>query len=133
MKIRNKTLTLFCLIGLLAAFPVCAKDMPAAGGWTVTEEAEVPQEAAKALEQALEASGNNRVEPVALLGQQVVAGINYCILCRVTDHIPDARPEYSLAYVYAGVDGTCDLLGMCDLDISENYSLLMTEKRETAE
>jgi hypothetical protein len=32
-------------------------------------------------------------EPVAVLGKQVVAGMNYCLLCKVTATVPDAKPQ----------------------------------------
>ena len=55
--------------------------------------------------------------PVANLGEQVVAGLNRCLLCRVTPVVPDARPHYALVYVYEDLQGGAKLLQVIDLDI----------------
>ena len=96
-----------------------------AGGWTLAEDTAVTQEAEDALAKALESFVGSNIEPVALLGEQVVAGINYCMLCRVTAVTPTAVPKFALVYVYAGVNGNCELLGISDLDIAGIYSGFM--------
>ena len=43
--------------------------------------------------------------PVAVLGTQVVAGTNYCILCKAAAAVPGAQPSYELVYVYEDLSG----------------------------
>lgn len=57
-------------------------------------------------------------EPIALLGTQVVAGTNYCLLCRSTPVVPDAVSHYTLMYIYADLEGGAEILDMVDLDIA---------------
>ena len=78
-------------------------------------------EAQAALEKAVDNLAGADYEPVALLGVQVVAGANYCILCRVTPVVPDAEPTFALVYVYEGLDGTCELINVEDLDVAGGY------------
>lgn len=101
------------VIGLAPAFA----EENLAGGWTVYANAEepVPAEAAEALAKALEQLVGAAYEPAALLATQVVAGVNYAILCTVTPVVPNAVPNWAIVYVYAGVDGTCEILEVQDI------------------
>lgn len=107
---------IMCLMMLLTMnlLPASAEGMMA-GGWNPAEDTAVTEEAQEALTKALDGFVGSSIEPVALLGTQVVAGINYCLLCRVTPVVPNAVPHYALVYVYAGVDGTAQLLEIQDL------------------
>ena len=57
-------------------------------------------------------------EPIALLASQVVAGMNYCLLCRLTVVYPDAQPTYALVYVYQNIEGVCELARVEDITFS---------------
>ena len=104
---------------LAALFCLCvfAATAEQAGNWQATTDATVTDEARAALEKALEEFDGSSVEPVALLGTQVVAGTNFAILCRVTPVVPDPVPSYAVAYVYAALDGSCELLEFDDIDL----------------
>ena len=52
------------------------------------------------------------------LGSQIVAGTNHCILCQRTVVYPGAQPVYTLVYLYEKLDGTVEILNMCDLDLT---------------
>lgn len=54
---------------------------------------------------------------VALLGTQVVAGTNYCVLCRLTPVVPDAVPHWGLAYIYEDLQGDVSLTEVKDLEL----------------
>ena len=54
---------------------------------------------------------------VAYVGEQVVAGLNRCLLVQVTPVVPDARPHYALAYVYTDLQGESTLTEVIDLDV----------------
>ena len=57
-------------------------------------------------------------EPIALLGTQVVAGMNYCILCRAWPATPDAQVGFVLAYVYADLEGNATFTHFAQIDIA---------------
>ena len=54
---------------------------------------------------------------VANVGEQVVAGLNRCLLVQVTPVVPDAQPHFALAYVYTDLEGNSSLTQVIDLDI----------------
>ena len=77
---------------------------PLSGGWSAPEEVTalpLPEDAQTAFDKALAGFTGSDVEPMALLGTQVVAGMNYAILCRVTPVTPDPIPSVQVVTVYA--------------------------------
>ena len=66
------------------------------GEWTITDSAELTEEARKVFDSAMKNLVGAAYDPVALLGEY--EGV-YCILCRVTVIYPDAKPQYALVYV----------------------------------
>ena len=58
--------------------------------------------------------------PVALLATQVVAGVNYCILCQITPVVPDAESHWSLVYIYADLQGNAEIMNVYDLFIPQH-------------
>lgn len=109
---------LVCMLMLLLALALPAAAEPLAGGWQAAESAEVTEQALEAFSIACEAIDGAGYEPIALLGTQVVAGMNYCILCRVAPAVPDAQSSFVLAYVYAGLDGSAAFTHFADIDIA---------------
>ena len=88
---------LVCMLMLLLALALPAAAEPLAGGWQAAESAEVTEQALEAFSIACEAIDGAGYEPIALLGTQVVAGMNYCILCRVAPAVLDAQSSFVLA------------------------------------
>ena len=80
------------------------------GGWSVTTDSAITDEAAAAFEKAMEKIVGVDYEPIALLATQLVAGTNYCFLCRGTVVVPDALPEYMMVYIYEDLDGNAQML-----------------------
>ena len=78
-------------------------DVP--GGWSQADSPELTDELRTQLEQALESMLGADYKPLALLGTQVVAGMNYCILCEQTVVYPGAESEYAFVYLYVDLDG----------------------------
>ena len=112
----------FLCLALIAAlcsmlFVPALAQAPLAGGWTPAEDSAVPQEAADALQKAMEHMVGSNIEPVALLGTQVVAGTNYCLLCKITPVVLNPVPHYALVWLYSGVDGTASILEIQDISI----------------
>lgn len=87
------------------------------GGWSVTSSPEITQEAQGAFDKAMEGLLGVDYTPVALLGTQVVAGTNYCILCQATVVSPEAQPYYTLVYIYEALDGSAEVLTVTDLEL----------------
>lgn len=95
-------------------------DGPKMGGWRVNDgdtSMEANPEAEAALNKALEGLVGASYEPIACLGTQVVAGTNYCILCRVTPVAPNAEATLCLVYVFAALDGSAEILDTQDITL----------------
>ena len=92
------------------------------GGWTVSGETAIEQnpEAKAALEKALSGMVGAEYTPVAVLGTQVVAGTNYCILCKVTAVVPGAQPSYELVYVYEDLSGNAEITDSKEIVLGEH-------------
>lgn len=114
--------TLLALTLLTVSFvPALAEEpMMKLGGWISNTEnpAEIPQEVLDAFNKAIEGLVGCTYEPIALLASQVVAGMNYCLLCRLTVVYPDAQPTYALVYVYQNIEGACELARVEDITFS---------------
>lgn len=116
---------LVCLgIALVLMLAVCAASAEMmVGGWELTEAqgAALADEGAQAaFEKATkELDGANYV-PVALLGKQLVAGMNYCILCQVTPVVPDAKPAWALVYIYADLQGNASISNVYEVYIDRH-------------
>ncbi len=111
------TLMLFAL----SFVPALAEEpMMKLGGWISNTEnpAEIPQEVLDAFNKAIEGLESCTYEPIALLASQVVAGMNYCLLCRLTVVYPDTQPTYALVYVYQNIEGACELARVEDITFS---------------
>ena len=92
-----------------------------AGGWTVNSEfgeAEFPEEAKEALDKAMEGYTGAGFTPVAYLGSQVVAGLNYAFLCKST--LVTAKPvtDLKVVTVYKDLDGNATIKDVIDVDVS---------------
>lgn len=110
-----------------AAFPLAdytqgGGEAPAevlAGGWYAPDETTalpLPEDAQAAFAKAISGFDGSMVEPMALLGTQVVAGTNYAVLCRVTPNVPDAVPSTQVATVYADLQGGASFTGFRPID-----------------
>ena len=83
------------------------------GGWAYAESPEVTDEMQARLDKALEGLVGASYLPVANLGTQVVAGLNRCLLCKISA----PQPHYALVYVYEKPDGGAELSQVIDLDV----------------
>ena len=86
----------------------------ATGAWAIPESPVVTDEAKAALEKAASALDGAEYAPVALLGTQLVAGTNYCLLCRITPVTANPEPHYSVVTVYADLEGNAEITNICD-------------------
>ena len=94
-------------------------NIPVAGGWEIVGEgkAQLPEEAEQAFKTVTEKLLGADYVPIAYLGSQVVAGMNYAILCTRT--LVTANPVTDLAVltVYVDLEGNAELLNISDFDI----------------
>ena len=87
------------------------------GGWAYVEDPAFTDEDEAKLEKALQSQVGASYTIVAYVGEQVVAGLNRCLLCQVKPVVPNAQPHYALAYVYTDLQGGAELTQVIDLDI----------------
>ena len=90
-------------------------DEPLAGGWSVNAEKNISlsanKEAKAAFKKATAGLAGVDYQPIALLGTQVVAGMNYAVLCRSTVVYPGAQPEIKIMYIYEDLQGNAEITG----------------------
>ena len=72
-----------------------------------------------AFDAAFEEFTGGSVTPVALLAQQVVAGMNYRILCVETTMTNPATTDLKIAEIYVDTDGNSSLSGIYDVYLYE--------------
>ena len=120
MKKRPVFIVLLALILSLCFASALAESM--AGGWQVAphEAAALPEDAQAAFDKATAELDGADYLPVALLSSQVVAGMNYCILCQVTPVVPDGKPSWALVYIYADLQGNADITNVYELYIDQH-------------
>lgn len=100
--------------------PADGKEEPQnAGGWTLTEDAALTEEAQAAFDKAMDGLVGVNYTPVALLGTQLVSGTNYCILCEAAVVYPDAPPYYAVVTVYLDLQGKAEVKNIVALDLGE--------------
>ena len=92
------------------------------GGWNIVphEAEELPENAQAAFDKATEDLDGAEYTPVALMATQVVAGMNYCILCQITPVVPDAEPTWALVYIYADLQGDAEIMNVYELYIAQH-------------
>ncbi|MCB5951475.1 hypothetical protein LI951_05305 [Enterococcus sp. BWT-B8] len=89
--------------------------MTNAGSWTIPETPMVSNEVKEILEEATSSIRGSIFEPFALIGTQVVAGVKYKILCKVTLVAPNSEPKLSIVTIYKPLDGKAELEEMTDI------------------
>ncbi len=94
----------------------------AAGGWQINEElaeTKLPAGAKEAFEQAMDGMVGADFTPVAYLGSQFVAGVNYAYLCK--EVTVTAQPETKLAavVVYKNPQGEVSVYSVKDVNLAE--------------
>ena len=101
------------IIGLIIALTMIATPVYASelmGGWKAEEKFEITTEVQELVEKATEGIEDMVYEPVGVLGTQVVAGLNYCILCKAKKTGSEAC-EYVIMYIYEDLQGNANFAG----------------------
>ena len=113
-----KKITSILLILVIALSAAAASAETAAGGWETVEyqAAVLPDEYAQAAFDKATAETDGMIYiPVAVIGKQIVAGTNYCILCQTIPVIPDGSPEWAFVYIYADLEGNAAITNVYPL------------------
>ena len=90
-----------------------------AGGWQVAEDRSsvvIPQDAKDVFDKAAGNLDGNELEPMALLGTQVVAGTNYAFLCFSTLQTEETINGIQVVTVYEDLDGNAEITNICTVD-----------------
>ena len=90
-----------------------------AGGWEIAEDRSsvvIPQEAKDAFDKAAENLDGNELEPMVLLGTQVVAGTNYAFLCYSTLQTEETINGVQVVTVYEDLDGNAEITNISAVD-----------------
>lgn len=85
------------------------------GGWFQSSKPKVTKSIKKAFNKAMNNLDGVSYTPLAVLSEQVVAGMNYCILCESQVVYPGAPVNYSLVYIYKGLDGSAEITDIIPL------------------
>ena len=80
-----------------------------AGGWAVPIPDEISDEALEAFNKATETMTGLTCEPMVLLGCQIVAGTNYCFLCKASASYEDMPTGWAFVYIYQDLDGNAEI------------------------
>ncbi len=98
-----------------------ATDEALLGGWEIVphEAAELPADVQTAFDKASGTLDDGEYTPVSLMATQVVAGMNYCILCQITPN-GSAQSKWALVYIYADLEGNATVTNVYDLYIAQH-------------
>ena len=96
-------------------------DAPIAGGWTINTEADtaVAGHYEKIFTEATSELDGMDYEPVAVLGQQVVAGMNYAYLCKMSPVVADPETNWGVVVVYEDLDGKAKFVSAKEIDLAD--------------
>lgn len=92
------------------------------GMWSINEPEEggnIPTEVMDAFEDAVKIFPSVPYEPVCYVASQVVAGMNYALICKNTVEMEEPIEKLSVVTVYRGVDGVGEILSVADIDLKE--------------
>ncbi len=97
---------------------------PVTGGWEITDTGKpgmLPGENTQStFEEAVKSLENERMNPIALLGKQIVAGEKYCALCRAKT---DEGVKLRVITWVDGADGTVSLLESGEFDLTHYINI----------
>ena len=93
------------------------EENPICGGWTKPDSPVITDEIRNLVKKANEKLAGGMYDAVALLGTQVVAGMNYRLLCTVTATVPDAKPYYAIVTLYKDLQGNAEITDVIETTI----------------
>lgn len=93
---------------------------PFPGGWQINEDAPaavLSENVQAAFDKATAELLGVTYTPLALIGQQLVAGMNYAILCRCTPVVPEPVSTLAVLTVYADLQGGATVTDIANFDL----------------
>lgn len=87
-------------------------ETPVVGGWNIPDSPVLTDDLKTAFENADGLPDDAQFTPIACVGQQVVAGTNYRILCTEKSDDPEAEAYYDLVTLYVKLDGSSEITNM---------------------
>ncbi len=87
------------------------------GGWNYQSMPTVnlPEQAATAFSKAVEGIVGVKYEPVLYVASQLVAGFNYCIICKTTTITNPPLEGCKILYIYADLEGNASITRVEDV------------------
>lgn len=130
MKIVKRAAGLILMLTMVLYFTACnsnntvqnSEGAMETGAWAINDQklgTELPDEVNAAFQKALEGFTGSTLEPVAYVGSQVVAGMNYMILCRASTTAQEPVTSYKMAVIYADLDGNARITSLTDFNFVE--------------
>ena len=124
----KKLCVIFLTLAVFLAFTACgsteqssedAASEAVSGGWELTENEAVslPDEVQTAFDKAIESFTGSDLKPVAYVADQVVAGMNYMILCEATTVTAEPETTYQMIIIYADLEGNAEITTVKDFDM----------------
>lgn len=101
---------------------VVAEGSLVAGGWQVNDDGVsslLTPEQAEVFQKAMGELLGVNYEPVSVIGQQVVAGMNYAYLCKSTVVSPEAQPEWDVVVIYNDLEGNATFTSATPIDLAD--------------
>ena len=92
------------------------------GGWTVNEALTavmLPSEVQTAFDKAVGALDGMDYSPVAYIGSQVVAGMNYAVLCKAATVTAEPVISLKVLIIYADLNGNAEVTNVADFNIAD--------------
>lgn len=117
--LKTILITILCL-SLTACMVACGAsanntEEPVSGGWSTGEPTEPTDEQKAIFAKATETMTGMEYTPVRLLGQQVVAGMNYRFLCKGRATVPGTEEVWAILEVYQDLEGSAEITNILDL------------------
>ena len=101
---------------LTGSFACCASAENLVGGWQTPESPDITPELWEIFHQAMDTVPGRPYTPVALVGTQLVAGMNYCFLAEAAadQHLVDEH--YANIYIYRDLQGNVTITDIEELE-----------------
>lgn len=121
-----RKIIIFCLIACLCLVGCGKKVSPnkgeVVGGWTANTDIKavnISEDASKAFTKATAEYTGMTLEPVALLGTQVVSGTNYMFLCKGTTVTENPITSLKIVVVYNDLNNKSSITSVKDFDYTK--------------
>lgn len=140
---KRKIFTVLVVLLVLITIVGCDKkkketkgEGEAVASWKIDTTAKtlnIPKEAREAFTKAVENYDGVELNPIALLGTQVVSGTNYMYLCTSTPVTQNPKTSYAIVVVYKDLKGKSEITSVEDFDYTKYTNVKFDDSEEEAE